>query len=78
MRDFEIKIDRNIEIPSPRSHEWGKWKRVSMEMKVGDSFLIPNGMPKDRASFFQSVGRYVDYKFTSRTMPDGIRIWRIK
>ena len=70
-----LKIESNVPMPSPRSkYSWD-------QMKVGDSVLL-NGEVKVQAVFAAAQGFALKqnprWKFSSRTMPDGIRLWRVE
>jgi len=65
-----MKIDKNVPIPD-KGHK-GKNDFVS-EMKVGDSFLVPDRHAKDNMRF---AFRYRGLKCIVRKVPEGYRIWR--
>jgi len=65
-----MKIDKNVPIPA-KGHK-GKNDFVS-EMKVGDSFLVPDSHAKDNMRF---AFRYRGLKCIVRKVPEGYRIWR--
>ena len=72
------KIERNIPIPSlhkPKSMEY-----PLLQMKIGDSFLIPNSIDCEAKarSFPYGVARRMGMKMTRRRVPEGYRIWRIE
>lgn len=68
----EIKIEKNIPIPTPRT-KWGFLK----VMEVGDSVLLPEGWVKTAS--LGAIARYLrPKKFALRSTPDGYRVWRIQ
>lgn len=65
-----MKIESNVPVPRKYPFE---------HMKVGDSFLIPDGMARTTVSV--AAGRYAakhKMKFTVRQTPQGFRCWRIQ
>ena len=72
-----IKIAKKVPIPEVTGR--GRkaiypWK----QMKVGDSFFVPN---KTTQQFGASLGQArlrLKMKFTQRTEKSGVRVWRIK
>ena len=72
---MEINIDKDVPIPSK-----GRTKYPLGEMNVGDSFLVNKGAEKT-SSLRMTVsiyGKKHNKKFTTRTTPDGVRVWRIE
>lgn len=78
-----MKIEANIPITPPAIPDRQEHVFPVLEMEVGDSFLIPwDG--KDRAKY-RSVCRTVisrqgarhGMKFATRTLEEGLRVWRI-
>lgn len=66
----DIILDPTVPIPENRE----SWP--FREMKIGDSFKTSNPNVKSAAYMFSK--RNQNYKFTTRKMKDGYRIWRIK
>lgn len=77
-----LTIDKGIAIPAARAYTRTCLKYPFKKMKRGDSFLIrPNGggkkgLEKERAYALLKARQY-KMQATSRTVPGGIRIWRI-
>ena len=71
----EIKIDRNV--PVPRSISRAKYPFG--ELEVGESFLIPGKRTVDISG---TIGlarvKFRPWKFASRTVEGGVRVWRIE
>lgn len=70
-----FKIEKNIKPPASRASYPFK------EMKVGDSFLVPN--PSTELSHSVRIssygyGRNNNKRFSVRKAEGGIRVWRIK
>jgi hypothetical protein len=67
-----FKIDNDVPIPEPR----GASKYPFRSMEVGDSFLAEDKRAGAAASFF--ARRNKEYRFACRSVPGGLRIWRIE
>lgn len=71
-----FKIEKKV--PMPQRHERTDWPFA--DMNIGDSFLIPlNGespqIVGNRASqAARAKGIHVSY----RSLPDGVRVWRVE
>lgn len=71
-----MNIEKNIPVPSAKSF---REKYPFKHMDVGDSVLIPAGARwKAAANAAWMVGYRDGKKFTSRSTPEGMRIWRIE
>lgn len=73
-----FKIDSDVPAPSSLP---GRRRYPFGEMKVGDSFLIADGLDYNRIansahSFARANSR--GWKFSIRKTPEGHRCWRIK
>jgi len=66
----EIKIEKNIPLPEPRS----KWKDLLLKMKVGDSFLTVDS----NRSNISATAKKMGFKVVSRMARSKIRIWLVK
>ena len=65
-----IKIESNIPMPT---------RFPFADMKVGDSFLAPEGTNKSLVAVYASRhAKKTGTKFTVRRTPEGIRCWRIE
>ena len=79
-----IKVDKNIPIPAINAKK-SKYDFPFAYMDINDSFLIE--ATKDEVALIRSNLPYTLNKFnkqnnsniriTTRTVPDGIRVWRI-
>lgn len=71
------RIDKGVPMTKPRCERRRKYP--VRELKVGDSFLVPE---KDvRANIAQAVRNVATahgFKVAARKMPDGVRFWRVK
>jgi hypothetical protein len=67
-----FKIDNDVPIPKLR----GSSKYPFRSMKVGDSFLAENNIASSAATGFAK--RNKEYRFACRSVPGGLRIWRIE
>lgn len=75
---MSFEIDSNVPIPSPQAT--GRHSRYPFrEMKIGDSFLVPNEHDSVRvrssASYFGI--RNKEYRFIVRKDTGGVRVWRV-
>jgi hypothetical protein len=73
-----IKVDKQKPIPARRGGPVSKYP--FKDLKVGDSFLIPdkskkNGIYSSLANF--NKGRKIPIKITIRTEGVALRVWRI-
>jgi len=70
-----MNLDKNIPIPNKM-----KIKYPLAEMEIGDSFLIESTDKKKKNSIQSNIKslsyRYRPKEFTTRNVPEGIRIWR--
>ena len=49
-----------------------------LAMEPGDSFLVPGGVIGDKhCQAVRQIGNKTGLKFLARTVPDGVRIWRM-
>lgn len=70
----EFEVEKGIPAPETRGKEAKyPWK----EMEVGDSFLITEP-PKYIRNMASQAGRVNGLKFSVRTLPEGVRVWRVK
>lgn len=73
MKELNMKIDRGYAIISTKKLEY-----PFRDMKVGDSFLCPPGVPRARAV---GASKYwtkkLGYRFSIKTTNDGFRVWRV-
>lgn len=79
MADFVFKIDKNIPIP-PKSYSGRVAKYPTAQLEVGESFMIPNSelsSSKHKGGIY-NVSAKTGRKFTTRTYPEGVRIWRVE
>jgi hypothetical protein len=63
-------------IPIPRSASGPKGLYPWRDLKVGDSFFIPNCKESVRGSLSQGAKRF-NIKIATRTVEGGVRVWRI-
>jgi hypothetical protein len=68
-----IEIDRHIPPPPPRKEPM---PIPFSAMQIGDSFLAPHRTTA-RAQANRYKSRHPGWNYTSRTTPEGTRIWRI-
>tara|TARA_R100001443_G_scaffold20454_3_gene32416 strand:+ start:8515 stop:8727 length:213 start_codon:yes stop_codon:yes gene_type:complete len=70
-----MKIEKNIPMPS-KSHRNSKYQFI-VDMEVGDSVLVKS---KSTAMCLVTRAKYIrpEWRLSIRTMPDGVRVWRIQ
>ena len=80
-----IKVDKNIPIPAIKTKE-SKYDFPFAYMDINDSFLIEttkdNEVALIRSNLPHVLNRFnkqnnSNIRITTRTVPDGIRVWRI-
>jgi len=69
-------IEKGIPIPDRPSSPWigYPWD----EMRIGDSFLVPKTSAKSARNAAFSRGRAYKEKYVTRTVEDGLRVWRVE
>lgn len=71
-KEFKIKIEKNIPIPTRRRKF--TWAGILLEMEPGDSILCPD-RPHYHAVWH--AAKKNDIKITARTIKEKIRVWRL-
>lgn len=74
-----FEIEKNVAMPISTKSGYSSYPLSDME--VGDSFLIPDATmdQKVRARFAVTQdAKRKDRKYTTRTIPEGLRVWRIQ
>lgn len=67
---FEIRIEKGVPMPAR-----GSGFRAAMRaLKVGDSFLVPEGMMRQNIYF---AARAAEIDVAVRTTDEGLRVWRL-
>lgn len=74
-----VAIDRNIPIPPPGHaseiaafYPWG-------DLLPGDSFLMQTDNPNNATNAARQAARKrPGWKFTTRKLPEGVRVWRVE
>ncbi len=74
-------VEKNIDMPSNLGRK-KKYNFPFSDMEIGDSFFV-SGVGRtgeiESAKFqMTSIKKKSSIEFTSKTYPDGLRIWRIK
>ena len=70
---YEVVLEKNV--PMPKSRYWSKWAKITDDMDIGDSILLPDRKTSD---LFCQHGFRRGLRFTVRQEEDGLRVWRIK
>lgn len=73
-----MKIEKNIPIPSKNHGYYGKWKKVAVRMKKGDSVVCK--IRNDANALVLAMNKLYGKKSTKTRTEEGafIRVWRIK
>lgn len=72
---MKINIDKNVPIPEKVGREC---KYPWRQMEIGDSFFIEGKRTNNMCSLIAAAGKRIGRKFISRTIGNGVRIWRIE
>lgn len=73
-----IAIEKNI--PAPTSHPGRPAKYPWHDMEVGDSFFLPNAGRTEQqrlSTRATAFARRRGFKFATRRMDGGVRVWRL-
>ena len=70
---MELKIEEGIPIPKMRLRKY-PWE----DMKVGDSFFVPDGNNNTIQTAASYAGKRHNRKYCTRQVNGGIRVWRIE
>jgi hypothetical protein len=68
-----IQVEKNVPIPEYHGTPKYPWS----QMAVGDSFFVPGKTSKTFNAQIWHRQRLTGFKFKSRTMDGGVRVWRI-
>jgi hypothetical protein len=68
-----IPIPKGLRKRGPSKYPW-------LELKVGQSFLVPLGNINNLRSVASNAGKKYNRKFTAREIKSeqGVRVWRVK
>ena len=69
------EVEPNVEIPAVGQGR--KSKYPWSEMVVGDSFVVEHTTSSAMSAIAIRAGERLGMKFSCRTMPEGIRVWRV-
>ena len=72
----EIKIETGIPMPPGLGQRGRSRKYPWREMKVGDSFLVP-GVTRQKWRSAPAGEKATGFKFATRAVEGGIRVWRV-
>lgn len=70
-----FQIERGIPIPTYRRGRRGLYP--FREMKVGDSFVVEKTKKASAQRAASFYGKNHGQVFTARSVPEGVRIWRV-
>jgi hypothetical protein len=80
--EYEKTIDSGIPMPGPSANRRRIRKYPFADMKVGDSFLLDNRVHRNSALSaaykWREAGNGVGWKFATRQVSGGFRLWRIE
>lgn len=71
------KIEKDIPIP-PKGRPKGTYKYPFVFMEVGDSFFVKGGLMKRISVSARGYSIRTGHKYASRTVPGGVRVWRVE
>lgn len=74
----EFKVESGIPMPAPNKRTHRKTKYPWRQMKIGQSFFVPNVKSGAMAGRCSNAFRYGFGKFQTRTVKGGCRVWRVK
>lgn len=69
-----IKIDTGIPLPDPKT---GGSKYPWKDMDIGHSFFVPEQVTATFKTQITNAQKRTGFRFTSRRVEGGIRVWRI-
>lgn len=78
-----MKIEKGIDRPAKQVKAGDKWAFLA-DMEVGDSFIVTQNDVKNPQAAVGCCNRWAqnntsgEWRFSQRTLPDGVRVWRIK
>lgn len=78
-----LTIDKGVAIPEARSCRYSNMRYPFRTMKPGDSFLLrlngdgKKGLERERTLVLLDAKKH-KVKVTTRTVPGGVRVWKIK
>lgn len=70
-----IQIERGIPVPSHNKGRRGLYP--FRDMQVGDSFVVDQRRKASAQRAASFYGKSHGQVFTARSVPDGVRIWRV-
>lgn len=77
-RDMKTKYKIQAGIPIPPQSRKKSSKYPWLQLKIGDSFFVPNITSVKLGSMTSHAKKRYKINLTARTFPDGVRVWRIK
>lgn len=70
---MNYKIEKNI--PVSAHGKSGVWSRLATKMEIGDSILVKT---RAQAMGLRTALKRFGYKPTTRTVDEGIRVWKME
>lgn len=70
-----IEIEKGVPLPSDERGRAAKYPWA--EMEIGDSFFLKDGSSSSISGAASNAGKRLGFKFSTREMDDGVRVWRI-
>jgi len=79
---MDVKIEKEVPIPKSSVGRPAKYGFID-NMEIGDSVLLPpeildNGSARSAASSLHRRANRLGFKITTRSTPEGLRVWRIQ
>lgn len=75
----KYKIEKGVPILETRGTRTEEYPFRDLE--IGDSFLIPSPSSKEKQSILSQAynrGKKLNRRFVTRTVPEGLRVWRVE
>jgi uncharacterized protein (DUF2249 family) len=77
-RGFSVNFAIENDVPTPHRSQGPRVSYPFREMKVGDSFVVPEDYEPQVRTSACAYGRRHGKIFTVRKRPEGIRVWRME
>lgn len=73
-----IGVDHDVPIPVGAKSKRGRPPKYPWaDLEVGDSFFVKGKRPIDLGEITQRMARRTGFRFITRTVQGGVRVWRI-
>lgn len=72
-----IRIDKGVPVPPRKAGKGAELKYPWPHLSPGDSFFVQNANRNSIYAGARNWSKKIGYKFTCRSEPGGIRVWRV-